>query len=242
MDGSRFVRCCILFLFVDVELSQEGYCISPSLGINDLCYPYSICLILSEFAANSSHYLVTNWSNASLSLFFLPGNHTLDRELTLARGDRFSMTKPAQLSRSVYVDCVSESGRFNISDTISVSIKGLHFIGCEGNSVTKVDQLSNRRHHLPGEGGEGRDRALVLSEVTVASITRETVWLPDGNVAYFKGKHISLVLVREFHIRTLSFSSSGSGLFMLQIGSSLSGSETRNSTGLSPPTIVHTTV
>ena len=44
--------------------------------------------------------------------------------------DNFSMTKDAQDNETVFVECTSHSGRFDINGTTFASIKGLHFIGC----------------------------------------------------------------------------------------------------------------
>jgi hypothetical protein len=66
--------------------SQVHYYITPSLSVD--C-PGDPCLTLPQFAANSTNYL-GNETNVSLS--FLPGNHSLDGELSLSNADNFSMT------------------------------------------------------------------------------------------------------------------------------------------------------
>ena len=65
----------------------------------------------------------------------------------------------------------SWSGRFNISETAFVIIKGLHFIGCGGNRVSQVEQF-NILENITFQDVEGRGTALVLNEVTAARIER----------------------------------------------------------------------
>ena len=125
------------------------------------------CLTLSQFAANSSSYL---GNETDISLFLLPGNHSLDNELSLAHADNVSMTKDSQDNETVFVECASQSGRFSVRETTFVSIKSLHFIGCGalGNTFTHVDQFI-----LEGtifQGVEGRGTALMLNGVAAASI------------------------------------------------------------------------
>ena len=96
----------------------------------------SSCLTLSQFAANSSH------NETDVSLLFLPGNHTLDQELLLAHGHNFSMSKYAKDNETVYVECISHFGKFDISETTSVSIYCLYFIGCSNTRISKVTWLT----------------------------------------------------------------------------------------------------
>ena len=129
----------LLFLLVctDSAYSQVHYYIRPSLNV--LCGPGDPCLTLAQFAADSTSCL-SNETNISFS--FLPGNHNLDRELSLSHTDNFSMTKDIEGNGTVYVvhiECGSQSGRFNISKTMFATIKGLHFIGCGGNRVNQVE-------------------------------------------------------------------------------------------------------
>ena len=51
------------------------------------------------------------------------------------------MTKNTQDNGTVFVECVSQSERFGINEITFVSIKGLHFIGCEGNTVTQMEHF-----------------------------------------------------------------------------------------------------
>ena len=126
-------------LFAYLVYGEQNYYIKPS--PDEHCLQDSTCLTLSQFAANASSYFGHTWM--SISLFFLPGVHTLDKVLTLTHGDNLSLTKIADLNETVYVECVNESGSLHISDTMSCSIKGLNFIDCGENTVTKVDQLLN---------------------------------------------------------------------------------------------------
>ena len=80
--------------------------IVPSLSVD--C-PGDPCLTLSQLAANSASYL---GNETNIYLFFLPGNHNLDGELSPSHADNFSMTKVTGGNGTVFVECGSRSGRF----------------------------------------------------------------------------------------------------------------------------------
>ena len=186
-----FVKYLILFLwayYADVACSKDYY-ITPS--VDSLCPQHSFCLSLSQFAANSSSYF--GHDRVNLSLFFLPGNHILDTEFTLAGGDILSMTKVVELNGTVHVKCVNGSGRFNIRETLSASIKALHFDGCGGNTVTRVDHFLLEDTIF--QNMEGKFAVLVLNEVSAASIVRSTF---HSNIITRKCEHhdISICLIQ----------------------------------------------
>ena len=80
------------------------------------------------------------------------------------------MIKDIRGNETVVVDCGGQSGRLNISETTFAINKGLHFIGCGGNQVSKVGQLivEDTIFHVV----EGRGTALVLNEVYAATIVQ----------------------------------------------------------------------
>ena len=96
-------------------------------------------------------------TETNISLSFLPGNHNLDGELSPSHIDNFSMKKVIGSNGTVFVECGSQSGRFNISETTFAMIKDLHFF------VLIIEDTIF-------EGVEGRGTALVLNEVVDASI------------------------------------------------------------------------
>ena len=151
-----------LLVYVDFTYSKVHY-IRPSL---DTSCPQnaSSCLTLSQFAANSGH------NETDISLLFLGGNHTLNQELLLANGHNFSMSKYAKDNETVFVQCISQLGRFDIGETTSVSIKGLHFIGCGGNRVSLVTWLIIADSNF--QDVEDNSTVLELSEVNIANIKR----------------------------------------------------------------------
>ena len=144
------------------------YYIKPSVNVGAHC-PGDLCLTLAEFAANSTSY-IGNETNISLS--FLPGNHSLDGELSLIHADYFSMTKVTGGNGTVFVECGSRSGRFSIRESAFAAINGLHFIGCGGNRVSHVEQFIVEDTIF--EDTEGRGTALILNEVIDTTIERSS--------------------------------------------------------------------
>ena len=69
---------------------------------------------------------------------------------------------------TAFVECSSQSGRFNISETIFAAIQGLHFIGCGCNRVSQVEQFIIEDAIL--QGAEGRGTVLMLNEVNSGTI------------------------------------------------------------------------
>ena len=164
MSGHFLAQFSLLFLLVyaDTVFSKVHY-ITPSL--DGPCPQNSSCLTLSQFAANSSYI------ERDTCLLFLPGNHTLDRELLLAdQVNNFSMTKDGVGNETVFVECSTRSGRFHISKTASVSINGLHFIGCGSNNVSQVNWLTITSSTF--QGVQEGNTVLVLNKVSTATIVR----------------------------------------------------------------------
>ena len=133
-----------------------------------LC-PQDPCTSLEQFAANTYKYI---GSEADISLIFSPGSHVLDLELALMNVEKISMMKNLQDNGTVFVECNSQSGKFNISNTTFVSITGLHFIGCGGNLIAWVNYFTLEDSTF--QGIEGRSRALLMKELNSATIKRNT--------------------------------------------------------------------
>ena len=180
MSSHYLAQCLLVFLLVyaDITYSKVHY-ITPS--PDDPCPQNSSCLTLSQFTARSSH------NETDISLLFLPGNHTLDRELLLAQVNNFSMTKEGLDNETVYVECSTHYGRFRISETTSVSLKNLHFIGCGSNSVSQVKWLTITGTTF--QGVQNRNTVLELNEVSNATIVEtyfhsNSLYYPNINQIY----------------------------------------------------------
>ena len=133
MSGHLLIQCLLLFFLLNSDFTHgKVHYIRPTLD-SPCPQDSSSCYTLSQFIANNE---------TNISLFFLPGNHTLSKELLLTHGYNFSLTKYAQNDVRVLVQCFGQLGRFDISDATSVSIKDIHFIGCGSNRVSQVTCLT----------------------------------------------------------------------------------------------------
>ena len=157
----------LAFLFVCAECAygheRERYYVISSL--NAKC-PEEPCITLSQFAMDYSSY---HWSDTEMSLFFLPGNHTLDYELSLVHAENFSMIAAKNF---VFVRCAGLFGRFTITNATFLFIKGLHLIGCGGNTISQVEKLTIEDTIF--EGIRDRDTVLTLVGVSFAIITKSS--------------------------------------------------------------------
>ena len=85
------------------------------------------------------------------------------------------MTKVVQFNDSaVYVECISPSARFVINETVFALIEDLHFIGCRGNKVNRVEQLVLVNTTFQGVNGSESmvTSVLELNRVAFATIVR----------------------------------------------------------------------
>ena len=163
---AQFLLLFLLAYYADSTYSKVHY-IAPSESLDSLCPKNaSSCLTLSQFAANSSN------NETDVSLLFLPGNHTLDRELLLAHGHNFSMSKYAKDNKTVFVICNNQLGRFDISETTSVSISSLNFIGCSSNRVSQVTGLTIADSIFQEVHKQNKITVLEISNVITTSIVR----------------------------------------------------------------------
>ena len=170
MRAMAVLPCFQRLLIISSVLHFYSFCVECSLVYYippspDVWCPQLHCLSLSEFASNTSYYIK---GETEISLFLLSGNHFLDVELTLINVDKFTMIQDTQDNGSVSIECTDQLGRFNVSNSTSVSIIGVHFVGCGGNSFALVNQFLLVNSFF--EGLESTKRALVLHVVANATV------------------------------------------------------------------------
>ena len=89
------------------------------------------CLNLSQFAANSSHYL----HSGNTTLVFLLGIHYLTKvNLTLSNVENIVMKSESSI---IQIECTSYS-HMQLSDAQCIYIANLEFVGCGGNEIINV--------------------------------------------------------------------------------------------------------
>ena len=177
----------LVFLLVGAVSAQTYITPSP-----DIPCPEDPCITLSRFAANSSNH------SGQVSLILLPGNHTLNRELVLSGAENFSME--SQGNKTVMIICMSPNERFIVNETTFAAIKGVHFIGCGGNTVTSVEELVVEDTIFQGVEGEGRGTALVLNEVNFTKI-RECSFISNTPGAYSEHRRVGEFIRNPYVLR-----------------------------------------
>ena len=197
---SRYFLVVAIFL-VNTEYTTNAvhYYIKPSPNV--LC-PKQPCIMIYQIA-NKSHGYYGN--DTKISLSSLPGNYTLDREISMIQIDKFSMMKAAKFNETVFLQCTSHSASFSISQIKFVSIKGLHFIGCRSNTIIQAKWFIAEDTIL--QGIEGKGTAVIVFHVRSVRIIKSSFLFNCGNnsegplvkiasklklLDYFYHKHTSL--------------------------------------------------
>ena len=153
----------------------EIYLITPS--SSDSC-PEKSCLTLSQFAANTSSFLDSN-----TIMVFLPGNHTLDRNLSASSVSSFRMLSDIALFGSLSdrpdtsITCET-SVMFNFDNITQLYFSGIQFVGCGGNKVESVHSFILDRCSFIGQGANKSALELIK---TTAKIER-TSFISNNNL------------------------------------------------------------
>ncbi len=119
------------------------------------------CLTLSQFAANSSHYL---HFNSTVILIFLPGTHHLSKVMTLSNMESFTMKTD---NSTAQIQC-KEDRHIYFSQSLSIHITNLEFIECPVTLKYVAEFV------VENSKFEGRGTALELFETTAAQIINST--------------------------------------------------------------------
>ena len=135
---------------------------------NDLKFP------LSQFVNNFSEYLTTD-----TTLFFAPGNYSLESELVVENIHSFSMFAWPASSLRAMITC-DHNARFEFRNVSTVTVSGLEFVGCFESRVLSVGhfQLKNSRFF-------GNSQTIVINSDSVLIINESTAKI-YGIVNFYK--------------------------------------------------------
>ena len=118
---STFSRCS----------AENVYCVRPTLAPNTLCSscPHSDtpCATLSEYAQDAEQYFTSN-----TTMVFLPGDHTLDVNFTVANISRLTLCGQSSLSHVTTVVCNGAVG-FSFMSIFDFQIHSVSFTSCGRN-------------------------------------------------------------------------------------------------------------
>ena len=160
---SLFISLAFLLMQYAGAVHGKEVHIIPSLTqCHQDCY-LTLSQFAEEYKSNGSDAIDTD-----ISLIFLPGNHSLDEELRLSAANNISMSRYTQDTETVFIECAGQLGMFNISDTMVISVSGVHFVGCSDNKVSYVELFTV--DNTVFQGVEGGGTALWLTEVEAVSI------------------------------------------------------------------------
>ena len=124
----------------------------------------SPCLTLSEYASKEPDYFTSN-----TTMFLLPGNHTLESNLTLAHLNVLSIV--ANCSDTVILTC-NESTMLGFEHISQLQISDISFLDCAGTAVKSVDQFTVVGCNFTGKVAIGT--GLNLVNVTHGNIIRNS--------------------------------------------------------------------
>ena len=166
---NRFDLVVLLQLVVLYTQSQANasdiYYITTN-STSDLICTVQPCLILSQFAANSSSYLHSG--NTTLSLVFLPGTHYLSNvNLTLENVDNFVLKSENVIAQ---IRCTSDSHIY-FRQSQCIHITNMEFIGCGNNIVEVVTSFLVNNTKFEGLNNSGTALELIGTEALFLNST-----------------------------------------------------------------------
>ena len=163
----RFNLIILLQLVVLYTQNQAAasdiYYITTS-STSDLICTVQPCLILSQFAANSSSYL----HSGNTTLVFLPGTHYLSNvNLTLENVDNFVLKSENIIIAQI--KCTSDSHIY-FRQSQCIHITNMEFIGCGNNIVEVVTSFLVNNTKFEGLNNSGTALELIGTEAQFSTV------------------------------------------------------------------------
>ena len=152
--------------YLDLIECEVMYYITPS--PSDPCLEKP-CLTLSQFATNTSKYLDSN-----TTMIFLPGNHNLDTNLTVAKVESFMiLSNSTSMVYAIFtfdtkITC-KQSTMFKFNSVSHLHISGIEFIRCGGNRIESVGNFALQNSGFYGQRANRTALELVESTATIVS-------------------------------------------------------------------------
>ena len=108
--------------------AENMYCVTPTIASCSSCPPNSTnCTTLSEYAQEANLYFTSN-----TTMVFLPGDHTLDTNITVANVARLTMCRESFQGNGASIVCNVLVG-FSFTSMVELKIYSLAFKYCRRN-------------------------------------------------------------------------------------------------------------
>ena len=166
----------VVVCYLNQAASEVTYTITTD---HDLCTVPQPCLTLSQFAANSSHYLHSN-----TTLVFLPGTHHLTVRLTVSNVQYFSMHAE---NSDVQIMCINSL--FIFTHSRHIDITSINFIGCGSNRVEHVMEFMLQDAIFQGQQNSRTALKLIETSAQIINGTFVSIRVGTYKVFYDKQEH-----------------------------------------------------
>ena len=172
-----FAICFVIYLHLAHSIVYQ---IKSSLN-QDCRTIEQTCVTLSDFSTTFTTDINNN--NESIILFFIPGNHTLESQLTFTNLGNVTMIKSnaTMVSEPVIITCNHDT-KFEFIKLNSLLVVGLTFVGCTGTKVESVHTFT-----LEDSIFEGRNvgTALKLDRVAASVVGSSFSSFGGESIEYF---------------------------------------------------------
>ena len=118
---TSFIAVVIVINTLTYCSAESVYCVTPTTASRSRCPHITYCATLSHYAQEAQLYFTSD-----ATIVFLPGNHTLDRDITVANVANLTIRGQSPIARVI---CNGPVG-FHFTNTTNLNILSLAFTSC----------------------------------------------------------------------------------------------------------------
>lgn len=145
--------------------ADNVYCVTPTLPADTSCslcpHNSTHCATLSEYAKEAELYFTSN-----TTIVFLPGDHTLEMNITVANIDRLRMHGECSSSYAARIVCSGSVG-FIFTGMLDLNTQSLIFTSCGRNKATLLLESTQNAELVNCSFHDNLGPALTVSDTNV---------------------------------------------------------------------------